>query len=1152
MFRMMCYARQYIWEVYIVFCSNCGSKLVDGAKFCSECGAKVEVRLDPDLLSDIRDDFADTIAEAPKKAKAATSTVSFDWSSVIDESHKKVVTDIKSPWDTGLDEYDTASAPEPAAPQAPDYEDTVVLDKDEKAAFDAIFNIGDEAPFEDKKRTLTFIDIMKQERAEQSSFDPADIDGETDFFKSIDSALASADDDQTQGFTDLKRDIVSELEHNNPVAPPQTFVVEEKEEEPPIEDKKNKIEEKIRSLFGKKEEPIEIQKPLEIDNLAEQEYEDLKAEDFLPADEEEPEIDTAKNDLEAELAKILGKNSVFGDDLDMFEDDDEPAETFDAVVEEPAPEVEEPAPEVVEEPVEIVEEPARVVIAQPSEAKAKLEADIAKMLGRVRTTNFNAVTAAPAEEVAEEPAPEVEEPVAETIEEPVEAAAEPAVEVAEEPAAAVEEVVEEKPAEEDAYLDYVPRRRSSRLETYNDDDDFEDDEDFEDEEDFDVELDNINDNMTDTVEVAPAAVDAVTYDDDEDGPSVDDHDYIDAVKETYDNSQFGAEEVEPEASEADVDAEIAALQNRLAELLGMKGINVEPVQAVPAGESYLSAEEDLVFSSIDGEEYLESIETNLAEAEGRSVEEMIAETQSGEGVAPVLGTNLVEIEEGTPDPVKTFYDFPELSNLVPPAGEEGIKLIFSDKLEDHLEHPIEVELPTEDPATPNLSATEAPEATGKVVISPAKAELEAEVAKLFGGGDTPAEPEVEAPVETAPVEEAPAAEEPVEEMNDFDRAIARLEQMDTSPKSEELLFSDMPGGSLLDVLEDVDQPAEEKPLEEMNDFDRAVAMHAMRDAAAKAEEETVGTFPERIVAPEPEEPAAPEAPAEPEAPLGEDLTFTSVDDGQALDIEKELADLGFDLEADAPAFEEEDMLFTSASTDVSDNLTEEQKAEAEPAPGLSLDELELNLAADAGNTDDIEATRKIEKFYTLYRKNEEFQKLLDAEYEKLQTDPELEKIGDTPGLPGVTADTITVEEYSAGLKQLKEEGAITTEAAKEAENLIKTKTEAVSEAPAAAVEVKDAAVGAAAGAAGAAVAAKVGNEVKEAAKPAPAADQDEKGGGVLTVIAIVVAVLLVFLLAIILILQLAPDSSIAFKLNEMIGNFTNFISANDANTDILV
>ena len=24
-----------------MFCTNCGSKLVDGAKFCSECGARV-------------------------------------------------------------------------------------------------------------------------------------------------------------------------------------------------------------------------------------------------------------------------------------------------------------------------------------------------------------------------------------------------------------------------------------------------------------------------------------------------------------------------------------------------------------------------------------------------------------------------------------------------------------------------------------------------------------------------------------------------------------------------------------------------------------------------------------------------------------------------------------------------------------------------------------------------------------------------------------------------------------------------------------------------------------------------------------------------------------------------------------------------------
>jgi hypothetical protein len=52
---------------------------------------------------------------------------------------------------------------------------------------------------------------------------------------------------------------------------------------------------------------------------------------------------------------------------------------------------------------------------------------------------------------------------------------------------------------------------------------------------------------------------------------------------------------------------------------------------------------------------------------------------------------------------------------------------------------------------------------------------------------------------------------------------------------------------------------------------------------------------------------------------------------------------------------------------------------------LSLEELERDLFGD-NLTEEVEAeeTKKIDKFYTLYRKNEEFQRLLDEEYEKLK------------------------------------------------------------------------------------------------------------------------------------------------------------------------
>ena len=61
-----------------------------------------------------------------------------------------------------------------------------------------------------------------------------------------------------------------------------------------------------------------------------------------------------------------------------------------------------------------------------------------------------------------------------------------------------------------------------------------------------------------------------------------------------------------------------------------------------------------------------------------------------------------------------------------------------------------------------------------------------------------------------------------------------------------------------------------------------------------------------------------------------------------------------------------------------------QAAAAKDQNSMSLEDLENDIFGGAPDADDLEATRKIDKFYTLYRKNEEFQKLLDAEYSKLQ------------------------------------------------------------------------------------------------------------------------------------------------------------------------
>ena len=129
----------------IMFCSNCGSMLVDGAKFCSECGARVS-RPEPEVRTFADIDFSEpeTAKKAVEAAPATEETfekpvrekVSFDWSNVVDEPHKKEVLDIKSPWGTtgGIDEKELSSE---------------------------MSNPGG------KSRTMSFIDVLKAEKEER-------------------------------------------------------------------------------------------------------------------------------------------------------------------------------------------------------------------------------------------------------------------------------------------------------------------------------------------------------------------------------------------------------------------------------------------------------------------------------------------------------------------------------------------------------------------------------------------------------------------------------------------------------------------------------------------------------------------------------------------------------------------------------------------------------------------------------------------------------------------------------------------------------------------------------------------------------------------------------------------------------------------------
>lgn len=261
-------------------------------------------------------------------------------------------------------------------------------------------------------------------------------------------------------------------------------------------------------------------------------------------------------------------------------------------------------------------------------------------------------------------------------------------------------------------------------------------------------------------------------------------------------------------------------------------------------------------------------------------------------------------------------------------------------------------------------------------------------------------------------------------------------------------------------------------------------------------------------------------------------------ENEQLDLDKELAQLGFDLGLDTTPEEpkEEEIFFNAETIDTGDNKGSDtvvlpsedilnQAAAAKDRNSMSLEDLENDIFGGAPDADDLEATRKIDKFYTLYRKNEEFQKLLDAEYSKLQgedldddvTDAMNSILGTQPEAPAAPQMQPQAQEAAPQMQEAAPQQDVSSMGLSAAVNAAAPAAEAVQE---------------------------TGKKPKKkkAKKVKEEADYDEKGGSVLTVIAIVVAVLLVVLLGIILILNFAPESGIAQTLNEVIGNYTNFFA----------
>ena len=222
-------------------------------------------------------------------------------------------------------------------------------------------------------------------------------------------------------------------------------------------------------------------------------------------------------------------------------------------------------------------------------------------------------------------------------------------------------------------------------------------------------------------------------------------------------------------------------------------------------------------------------------------------------------------------------------------------------------------------------------------------------------------------------------------------------------------------------------------------------------------------------------------------------------------------------------------------------VEEPEVPETKESDALTMEDLEKDLFGEV-STGGQEPTKKIDKFYTLYRKNEEFQRLLDEEYNKLKAagDPAPEQALPDPEPPASAAKNGKQIEDAT----IYQDFEIPPEALAEAE----AKAAAAREAANVKVEKDQSGAGVVAAAAGAAGAAAVAGAVKEKTEnkgDAPEIEYEEvdKGGGCLTVLAVVIAILLVILLAIILLLNFAPDSAIAIKIDSIIENITSHFTA---------
>ncbi|MBR3126262.1 MAG: zinc ribbon domain-containing protein [Mogibacterium sp.] len=1130
-----------------MFCTNCGSKLVDGAKFCSECGARVVrpeepvFRTNPDIQFE-EPKVETPIIEAPvydeTPERPVREKVSFDWSNVVDEPHRKDVSDIKSPWATtgGIDE---------------------------KAIY------AEMTPPAEKSRTMSFIDILKAEKEEKEKA-AADKAIEYTEVLHIDPDLTAFDEAPKLHYAPLYEDV------DEPVTTPFDIPEEEKaedvfEDEPQFEEpvleeipfEEPQYEEPQRMAEIAEEPELEVSRETiaqfdeyvksfekEAGIISEPEVEEIKVEEpQFKEPAEEPVVEAPRFELPDFLKKVT-----------EFASRKEPAVEA-PVVEEPVidePLIEEPELEEIvieetefEEP-ELEEEVIEETEFEEPHFEEPFEPEITPDIDALFASLTSARQKAAEEPAFEEPAfeePVVEEPVVEepefeemAIEEPE--IEEPVVEIFEEPKYDEGEYEDSDEAMEDLYLDFEPAAPSGRTmrfdaSAYNDFDDEDDEEETE-------------EAVAEVFEEPAPAEEVIEEVFEEPAPAEEPSDEDEKAEEGIDEEELfkEMEETTPEmpgmtiAPPADRQEEIEALRKRLAELTGIDLYEVADLNAA------------MSLDELEGSE-----ESAATENEGDNGDELFEEPSD----------ELFEVKV-TPDVDELFAGLTPASMMFEPEEETAEEPVSEKTEADDFEFEPEI--------TPDIDELFAG-------LTPASAPAEPEYVEEAAPAEEPVEdvveviePIIEEPVEEAVEEAEPIIEEPVEEAVEEaepiieEPALEYIEEAEPVVEEaagevfgvEEPVIEEVAEDAVEDLYLQDFEPFEraprefrEEPEEEFTEEPEEVAVEAIEEIA----EEPVKA--EEIVEEAEEEPAPVVELIEEAEPVAEEVAPVVEVIEEAVEgtvpVEETAEEV---IEEPAPAEEiveevvEEPVPVVEVIEETVEEpapveeLFEESAPVVEEAPmaketdALSLEELEKDLFGDTlAEEVEAEETKKIDKFYTLYRKNEEFQRLLDEEYERLKhggglTEEEKAAVDAVPRMAdveaakaaapaaaafgAVVADPVPVENKKA-YRQVEDETIYMSKEELDAKLKAEAAAIAAAKAP---VEVPDD------------KAAKKKEEKKAKKKKVEVEYEDvESGSKFLTILAVIIALILIILLAVILILQIAPDSGIAAWIDSLIENITS-------------